>query len=124
MPSIPPAVVLGAGLPGDDPASVEYAGAALAEEAARHRPEAVVSWSDTTDVLLAHVVARTLGIRRRVVVADLGRLIVEDVLPGERTAVVTAGGGPGTGLEPLLRAVAGHGGRVVCVCSVTGEGAE
>ncbi|MFJ4409005.1 hypothetical protein [Streptomyces sp. NPDC088910] len=112
----------GAALLADDPATVERAGAALAELAARYRPEAVVSWNATADVLLAHVVAHTLGLPRRVVVEDLGRLIVEDVLPGERTVVVARGGvdsgGPGAELAPLVRAVTGHGGRVVAVCSL------
>lgn len=112
----------GAGLLADDPATVERAGAALAELAARYRPEAVVSWNATADVLLAHVVAHTLGLPRRVVIEDLGRLIVEDVLPGERMVVVTRGGvgsgGPGAELAPLVRAVTGHGGRVVAVCSL------
>ncbi|MFJ1586640.1 hypothetical protein ACIOC1_25360 [Streptomyces sp. NPDC088197] len=112
----------GAALLADDPATVERAGAALAELAARYRPEAVVSWNATADVLLAHVVAHTLGLPRRVVIEDLGRLIVEDVLPGERTVVVARGGvdsgGPGAELAPLVRAVTGHGGRVVAVCSL------
>lgn len=109
----------------DDPAAVERAGAALAELAAPYRPDAVVSPSGTTDVLLAHVVARTLRANRRVLVEDLGRLIVEHVRPGERTVVVTAGvgadgpGGPGADLTPLIRTVTGQGGRVVAVCSLT-----
>ncbi|GAB3836492.1 hypothetical protein [Dactylosporangium cerinum] len=45
-----------------DPSNVELAGAALAEVAAQYRPTSVVSWSATLDVLLAHVVARELGI--------------------------------------------------------------
>ncbi|WP_329175691.1 hypothetical protein [Streptomyces sp. NBC_01477] len=105
--------------PRDDPAGVEEAGAALAALAARYRPEAVVSRDDTADVLLAHVVARTLEVGRRVVVEDLGRLIVEDVIPGERTVVVTRGGAPGEDLTPLIRAVTGHGAHVVAVCSLT-----
>ncbi|WNI18796.1 hypothetical protein [Actinacidiphila sp. ITFR-21] len=111
---------------GDDPSAVERAGAALAELAAPYRPDAVVSWNGTADVLLAHVVARTLRARRRVLVEDLGRLIIEDVRPGERTVVVTGGAGAGGAgdLTPLIRAVHGHGGRVVAVCSLTAPPAD
>ncbi|WP_433891067.1 hypothetical protein [Streptomyces sp. CA-111067] len=103
----------------DDPASVERAGAELAEAAGEFGAQAVVSWDDTREVLLAHVVARTLGVPRRVVVADLGRLVVEDVLPGERTVVISLGGEPAPDLTPLIRTVTGHGGEVVAVCSLT-----
>ncbi|MFI7276962.1 hypothetical protein [Streptomyces sp. NPDC049879] len=102
----------------DDPAAVERAGDALAALAAPYAPRAVVSRGDTADVLLAHVVARTLGVRRHVVVADLGRLIVEDLPPGTRAVLVT-GGAPDGELGSLVRAVTSHGGEVAAVCSLT-----
>ncbi|WP_052850154.1 hypothetical protein [Streptomyces avicenniae] len=116
-PSSPPGPP-GTALREDDPAAVERAGAALAELAARYTPAAVVSPDATTDVLLAHVVARTLGVRRHVVVADLGRLIVEDLTPGTRAVLVTLGDPDGE-LPRLVRAVTSHGGEVAAVCSLT-----
>ncbi|GAA3195474.1 hypothetical protein ACFO1B_02855 [Dactylosporangium siamense] len=105
-----------------DPSNVELAGAALAEVAAQHRPTSVVSWSATLDVLLAHVVARELGIPRLEADLDLGRLLLDghdpsDGLSAERVVLVADAITADRPIEPLIAAVAGGGGQVVAVCS-------
>ncbi|MEV6930417.1 hypothetical protein AB0M46_38860 [Dactylosporangium sp. NPDC051485] len=106
-----------------DPSSVERAGAALAQLAAAYRPTLLVSWSATLDVLLAHVVARQLGIRRVEADIDLGRLLLDGNEPSEwiaseRTVLIANDVTADQPVGPLVAAMMRGGGRVVAVCSV------
>ncbi|GAB1818918.1 hypothetical protein [Herbidospora sp. RD11066] len=101
----------------EDPVSVEGIGEELAGLARDLAPEAVVSWDDTADVLLAHVVARRLDVGRLTIVADLGRLSVVGTGRPSRVVLVAAAFDREHAVEPAVALLARQGAQVVAVCS-------
>jgi hypothetical protein len=89
---------------GADPAAAERLGAMLAAVLRDVAPVAVVSWDDDVeDVVLAHVVARELGVPARRATLDLGRLAItgSDVAGAVVAVVATTFRGWQHGAGPL-----------------------
>lgn len=74
--------------PLNDPSGAERLGATLAERARDHAPNVVVVWEDPEDLILAHIVARELGVRAvRTWNAD-GLVAHAGSLPAQARAVI------------------------------------
>lgn len=76
-----------------DPAATERMGTALAEQLRSHTPDTVVLLDEhSDDVVLGHVVARTLGIGLSRVIEASGVLEVEGAPMDDRRVAVVASG--------------------------------
>ncbi|GMA30495.1 hypothetical protein GCM10025875_04870 [Litorihabitans aurantiacus] len=100
---------------GADPAALELLGTLVADTLRAHAVGVVVSWNDPDDAVLAHVVARELGVPSRRASLDLGRLELDGPpLAGAVVAVVATSFTPRPrALEPLARLLAGAGASAV-----------
>ena len=97
-----------------DARGVEQLGAELARRLADHGPELVLVWQDVEDVLLAHIVARELGVGVvRAYDAD-GRVAYTGTFPAAaRVAIVTDLVRDDTAVRALRQLVAQQSGEVV-----------
>lgn len=100
----------------DDPAAVEHTAELLAARAAAYAPGAVASWDTVEDVLLAHSVARRLGVRRLTVAADLGRVTVQPA-PPDVVVLVGAALDRERAIVPAEAVLSGHGSRLAAAIS-------
>lgn len=108
----------------NDPRRTERVGARLAERLADHRPTLVVCWDDSDDVVLAHVVARELGIELRLANEVEGIVALERPLPdGAVVALVAESLASRTAIGGLAGVVA-HGGARVAAVATGGDAAE
>lgn len=106
------------GLTIDSPAVPEGLGRALAEQLREYRPAGVVFWTTPETSVLAHVVARELGVETLPADEDQGRLTLSR-RPVEGSLLVAVDiewNYPG--LLPLIRTVAGAKARVVAAGTV------
>lgn len=114
-----------------DPRRTESVGAELARRLPAIDNAVVVCWDVSDDAVLAHVVARELGVPLLRAGAIEGIVELEDALPAGATAVLVAEEFTGrTALAGLAGVVAHGGGRVAAVATarpgepVTGTEAE
>jgi len=75
---------------GADPEVTEQLGAQLAELVRPAAPSVVVSWDDVDDVVLAHVVARELGVLARRAALDMGTLGIDGLPTASGVVAVVA----------------------------------
>lgn len=104
-----------------DPARTERMGKAIATEASALDVSTVVCWDLSEDAVLAHVVARELGVGlvRAVEIEGIVALL-QPIADGARTALVAEIFRARTGLAGLSGVVAHAGGVVVAVGSASG----
>lgn len=104
-----------------DPARTEQMGGAIAAEMASLDVSAVVCWDLSEDAVLAHVVARELGVGlvRAVEIEGIVALL-QPVAEGARVALVAETFRARTGLAGLSGVVTHGGGTVVAVGAATG----
>lgn len=101
-----------------DPALSERLGTQLARLIAPTRPGLVLGWLGPDEAVLAHIVARELGVPVARASLDLGRLTVEpDGWPSDRVALVATSWGRDLPLAPL-RKVVGHTADVVAAAEI------
>jgi len=72
------------------PGTIELLGAAMAEPAQALGVNAVVSWLDSDECVVAHVVAARLGVPRAAAELDLGQLTLYPTLPGGSSVLIVA----------------------------------
>lgn len=95
-----------------DPQLTERLGAALAELMAPTEPTVVLGWLGADEAVLAHVVARRLGVPAARASFELGRLLVDPAgISSARVALVATSWGRDLPLAPLQEVV----GRVASV---------
>ena len=106
-----------------DPASAESVGAAIARRVAEYEPQLVVTWMLPDESVLAHIVARDLGIRTARADLDLGLITIEEELPAaSRVLLVTTIDDPYRRLNSLYTLLEGQGHTVVAAASVISAG--
>ncbi|MGV8876683.1 MAG: hypothetical protein ACOH1K_04135 [Rhodoglobus sp.] len=104
---------------GRDPAAAEQIGRALAAQVSEFQATAVVSWLDSEETVLAHIVARELGAVRTGVQLDLGLLTIESELPaGSRVVLVSTFWDGQRPLHSLRTLFEGRGHTVVAAASL------
>lgn len=102
-----------------DPAAATAVGASLADAARSATPSVVLSWSGEDDIVLAHVVAASLGIPRASVELDLGLLTVSPALAdGGRVLCVAPRFTAEHPLSPLVTMLAARGHELVLAAAV------
>jgi hypothetical protein len=103
----------------DSPSVPEGLGRALAERLRDFAPDIVAFWVSPDAAVLAHVVARELGVSVIGVREDQGRLILgRSPAPGAKVVAVDVDWGDSLGLLPLILTFAGAGATVVAAASV------
>ncbi|MBK1787567.1 hypothetical protein [Prauserella cavernicola] len=106
---------------GRSPRDVEVLGRALAESLRPRNPETLVVWNTSDEAVLAHAVARELGVIVRRASEVEGILALDEPMaPGTRVALV-ATTWDGRWLETLRRLVLGSGGELVVAAAVLGS---
>ncbi len=70
------------------PGAIELLGTTIAESAQALEVNAVVSWLDSDECVLAHVVAARLGVPRAATELDLGQLTLFPSLPGGSSVLI------------------------------------
>ena len=103
----------------DSPPVHECLGAGLAELVRPYRPGVVAYWNSPDAAVLAHVVARTLGVDVLAAYEDLGRLIVSRT-PAPDTVAVLVGWDwdDSPGPQALVRTLTGAGCAVAAAATV------
>lgn len=103
----------------DDPARTERVGTRLAQRLAGQGITAIVCWDASEDAVLAHVVARELGVGLRLGDEIEGIVTLERTLPdGAVVAMVGAELTARTAVSGLAGVVRHSGGRVAAVATV------
>lgn len=103
----------------DDPARTERVGTRLAQRLAGQGITAIVCWDASEDAVLAHVVARELGVGLRLADEIEGIVTLERTLPdGAVVAMVGAELTARTAVSGLAGVVRHSGGRVAAVATV------
>jgi hypothetical protein len=106
-----------------DPASAESVGAAIARRVAEYEPQLVVTWMLPDESVLAHIVARDLGVTIARADLDLGLITIEEELPAaSRVLLVTTIDDPYRRLNSLYTLLEGQGHTVVAAASVISAG--
>jgi len=108
-----------------DPTAAESVGAAIAARAAEYQPQLVVTWGLPDESVLAHIVARDLGITSARADLDLGLITIEEELPSAtRVLLVTTIDDPYRRLNSLHTLLDGQGHTVVAAASVISAGTQ
>lgn len=71
-----------------DPRSAEVIGSAIAARAAEYDPQLVVTWTMPDESVLAHIVARILGVSSARADSDLGLITMDRELPPNSRVVL------------------------------------
>jgi hypothetical protein len=102
------------------PATMEQLGAELASMVEAFRPSAVVCWLDADEVVLAHCVARALGVPVSRADENLGLLTLEPELPSDvqRVLMVASSWRMETPVGSLFSLLENRGKRVCAVVSL------
>lgn len=103
----------------DDPARTERVGTRLADRLSGKGITAVVCWNASEDAVLAHVVARELGVGLRLADEIEGIITLEGVLPdGAVVALVGSELTARTAVSGLAGVARHSGGRIAAVATV------
>jgi hypothetical protein len=101
---------------GLDPTCAETIGDRLATLLAEHNASLVLSWAGENDTVLAHMVARRLGVPRASIELDLGLLTVgQPVNEGTRAVLVGVESSASRSAQVVATLLAGHGSELVAV---------
>jgi hypothetical protein len=102
----------------DDPRLTERMGTRLAERLRDHKVNVVVCWDANEDVVLAHVVARELGVGLRIAQEVEGIVTLERPLPDDAiVALVAEDLSPRTAVAGLSGVVHHAGARIAAVAT-------